>query len=71
MTQLWMRQVGAVLRLEMKKTFLSKRGWWIYCLALAPVVITTLHWLFESRQTGGNHRLGDDSIIFAGILSFM
>ena len=29
MNQLWMRQIGGVLRLELKKTFLSRRGWWI------------------------------------------
>jgi len=42
-----MNQIGAVLRLEMKKTFLSKRGWWIYCLAVAPVLLSLMHWLIE------------------------
>jgi uncharacterized membrane protein len=50
MMQLWMRQIAAVLRLEMKKTFFSKRGWWIYCLAAGPVAITVMHWLFEMRS---------------------
>ena len=36
---LWMRQIGGVLRLEMKKTFLSRRGWWVYFLALGPVLL--------------------------------
>ena len=40
-----MRQIGGVLRLELKKTFLSKRGWWIYLLALGPVVVVLIHWL--------------------------
>ena len=66
--QLWGRQIAAVLRLEMKKTFLSKRGWWIYCLAAGPVVVTLLHWLVMMRpRSGFNHHLGDDSIIFAGL----
>ena len=47
----WTRQIGGVLRLELKKTFLSKRGWWIYFLALGPVLLTLIHWLFESRRT--------------------
>ena len=71
--QLWIRQIAAVLRLEMKKTFFSKRGWWIYCLAAGPVLITLLHWwVFESRRVGGaiNHRLGDDSIVFAALFQF-
>ena len=71
MSPLWLRQIGAVLRLELKKTFFSKRGWWIYCLAIGPVVITLLHWLFELRHTGDHHHtLGEDSMIFAALFLF-
>ena len=71
MSPLWLRQIGAVLRLELKKTFFSKRGWWIYCLAIGPVVITMLHWLFELRRPGDRHHtLGEDSMIFAGLFLF-
>jgi len=70
MNGVWMRQIGGVLRLEWKKTFLSKRGWWIYLLALGPVAIVLLHWLFESRRSGGRHSLGEDSLVFAGIFMF-
>ncbi|MBZ5620212.1 MAG: hypothetical protein LAQ69_16020 [Acidobacteriia bacterium] len=66
----WARQIGAVLRLELKKTFLSKRGWWIYFLALGPVVLTLIHWLFEARRSGGRHSMGEDSLIFAGLFMF-
>ena len=60
MNALWARQLGGVFRLEWKKTFLSRRGWWIYCLArIAPVALTLLHWMFESRSSRGNrHELG-------------
>jgi ABC-type transport system involved in multi-copper enzyme maturation permease subunit len=71
--ELWIRQISAVLRLEMKKNFFSKRGWWIYCLAAAPVFITIMHWIFFSRVRNGftnAHRLGDDSIIFAALFQF-
>src|ERR1051325_8898668 len=68
--QLWMRQIAGVLRLEMKKNFLSKRGWWIYCLAAGPVFITVMHWLVASRHAGGRHRLGGDSMIFAALFQF-
>ena len=73
MKSLWMRQIAAVLRLEMKKTFFSRRGWWIYCLAAAPVCITLLHWIVMARLrpgVGAGHRLGDDSIVFAGLFQF-
>ena len=71
--QLWIRQISAVLRLELKKTFFSKRGWWIYCLAAAPVAITVIHWLVMGRMMERNrigHHVGDDSIIFAAMFQF-
>ena len=69
MNQLWMRQIGGVLRLELKKTFLSKRAWWIYLLALGPVAITLLHWMMGSRRSFGHHSLGDDTQAFAAMFS--
>ena len=70
MNQLWMRQIGGVLRLEMKKTFLSKRGWWVYLLALGPVGLTLLHWLFTMGHQSDRHSVGQDSLIFAGLFHF-
>ena len=70
MSWLWLHQIGAVLRLEMRKTFFSKRSWWIYCLAAMPVLICVLHWLVEGRRMGGRHTLGEDSMIFAGLFQF-
>src|SRR4051794_35732381 len=71
MTALWMRQIGGVFRLEWKKTFLSKRGWWVYLLALGPMFLTLVHWLFESRaHAGRTHSLGDDSVAFAAMFQF-
>lgn len=67
MKRVWMRQLGAVLRLELKRTAFSKRGWWIYCLAAGPVLIALLHWLIESKNFNGRHTLGEDSMVFAGI----
>lgn len=43
MKRLWLKQVVAVLRLEVKKSFLSRRGLWIYLLALFPVLIWAGH----------------------------
>jgi ABC-type transport system involved in multi-copper enzyme maturation permease subunit len=72
MNGVWMRQIGGVLRLELKKTFLSKRGWWIYLLALGPVAVVMIHWMVESRMSRGpgRHSLGEDSLVFAAMFMF-
>jgi ABC-type Na+ efflux pump permease subunit len=70
MKNLWLRQIGGVLRLELKKTALSKRGWWIYLLALGPVAITLLHWIVEAQRHSTRHSLGEDSIAFAAMFLF-
>jgi ABC-type transport system involved in multi-copper enzyme maturation permease subunit len=43
----WLTQIAAVVRLEMKKTFFSKRGIWVYLLALAPAAIYLMYSLSE------------------------
>jgi ABC-type transport system involved in multi-copper enzyme maturation permease subunit len=70
MNAMWMRQIGGVFRLEWKKTFLSRRGWWIYCLALGPMFLTFVHWMFEAGRGHHNHSLGDDSVAFAAMFQF-
>lgn len=35
----WIAQMNAVIRLEMRKTFFSRRGFWVYLLALMPVLL--------------------------------
>ena len=65
---LWKRQLAGILRLELKKSFLSKRAWWIYLLALGPLVIATAHTLTPVLT---NHRLhctiAEDNIVYAVI----
>lgn len=39
MNALWMRQLGAVVSLEWKKSFFNRRSLWIYLLAALPMVI--------------------------------
>lgn len=36
---LWARQIGAIMRLEVKKNFLSKRSFLVYLMALLPVIL--------------------------------
>jgi ABC-type transport system involved in multi-copper enzyme maturation permease subunit len=66
MNPLWIVQTMAVLRLELRKSFFSKRGFWIYLLALAPVVLFTGH----SVEVMARHRVcdfGQDTNIFATV----
>jgi len=50
MIRLWCIQVLAIVRLEMKKTFLSRRGLWVYLLAFAPLL------LFLGHSISAGHR---------------
>jgi hypothetical protein len=43
MIRLWCTQVLAIVRLEMKKTFFSRRGLWVYLLAFAPLLLFVVH----------------------------
>jgi ABC-type transport system involved in multi-copper enzyme maturation permease subunit len=67
MNTLWLRQIGGVLRLELKRTAFSKRSWWIYLLAAAPIGISLLHWMIEARPRSNRHSLGEDAIVFAAL----
>ena len=69
-TQLWIRQLTGVLRLELRKSFLSRRGWWIWLLAAAPAALMLAHWLMSAHSVRMHHSMGDDSIVFAGIFHF-
>ena len=69
--QLWLRQGGAILRLEWKKGIFSRRGWWIYLLALGPVGICALHSLVMLNHPGrSHHSLAEDMEVYAGIFQF-
>jgi ABC-type transport system involved in multi-copper enzyme maturation permease subunit len=67
---LYLRQITSVLRLEIRKTLLSKRGWWVYLLALGPVALTLIHYLVETARHSGRHSIGEDSLVFAGLFHF-
>ena len=66
---LWRAQILAILRLEVRKTFFTRRGAWIYLLAFAPVVLYAAH-SFVELKNGGHGDLGEDSHIFAAIFQF-
>ena len=66
---LWRAQILAILRLEVRKTFFTRRGAWIYFLAFAPVALFAVH-SFVRFRNGGRGDLGDDSHVFAGVFQF-
>jgi len=57
MNPLWLTQIGAVIRLELRKTFFAKRGLWIYLLALMPVALFLTHSLIEINQHGSRRAM--------------
>jgi len=63
---LWAAQTAAIMRLELKKTLLARRGLWIYFLAFAPVFIFVVH-AYHQLRTGQVGDIGNDTHIFAGI----
>ena len=63
---LWKRQIIAIMRIDLSRTFFAKRGLWIYLLALCPAVPMVGHWLIGHEQD----QLGNDVQIFAGIFQF-
>lgn len=70
MKTLWLTQIVAVLRLEMRKTFLARRGLWIYLLALMPVVLFAGHSIkmLERRLPCD---LAQDTNIFASVFQLL
>ena len=66
MTWLHVSQALAVLRLELKKSFLSRRGLWIYLLALMPVALFTMHSVIQIVR-GRPCDFGLDTTIFATV----
>jgi ABC-type transport system involved in multi-copper enzyme maturation permease subunit len=50
MTKARWGQVLAVVQLEMRKTFFSRRGLWVYLLAFAPAALFLAHSLYAPRS---------------------
>jgi ABC-type transport system involved in multi-copper enzyme maturation permease subunit len=47
---LWARQVMAIMRLEVRKNFFSRRAFLIYLLALLPLILVTAMVIFGGRE---------------------
>jgi ABC-type transport system involved in multi-copper enzyme maturation permease subunit len=46
----WASQIAAVMRLELKKSFFSQRGLWIYLLAFGPALLYLIHAIDVTRD---------------------
>ena len=57
MNPLWLTQIRAIVRIEMKKTFFAKRGLWIYLLAMAPVALFFAHSMVEIYMHGSRQQV--------------
>lgn len=65
---LWRSQAAAVLWMELKKNFITKRGFWIYLLAAAPVLVVWMHSIVTmQRPDRAGHDLSKDTEILAVI----
>ena len=62
MTSIWVRQLWAVFRLEIKKSFFSKRGIWIYLLALVPVLIFIGHAYVVKRDASRRSGVASEGV---------
>jgi ABC-type transport system involved in multi-copper enzyme maturation permease subunit len=63
---LWRRQLAAVVRLELRKSFLGRRALGLYLLALAPVAIMALRALVP-RAVSDPGNLGEATEFMAGL----
>lgn len=65
---LWSAQGFTIFREELRKNFITRRGTWIYLLALAPVAIVWLHSIVSMKRGNfGAHTLTKDSEMLANI----
>lgn len=70
MKTLWLLQTAAVIRLELRKSFFSRRGLWVYLLALMPLVLFAGHsaiMIYRHNPCDFGH----DTSIFAGVFQFL
>ena len=64
---LWAGQVGAIMRLEVRKNFMGKRAILIYLLAAFPILLMAALSAELSWQQSRNNNIGEVNIIFANL----
>jgi ABC-type transport system involved in multi-copper enzyme maturation permease subunit len=63
---LWKSQTLSIFWMELRRNFITKRGFWIYLLAAAPAVIVWMHSIIAmQRGIRGRHDMPHDTQILA------
>lgn len=60
-------QIVAILRLELKKTFFSRRSWWLYFLLAGPPALAVAHSLIVLSHGHFRRGIPEESMVFAGM----
>ncbi len=63
--RLWRHQLATIVRLELRKSFTTRRGFWIFLLAFAPTAVIGIHALVDRRTS-----LQEDTQVLAAIFHF-
>jgi ABC-type transport system involved in multi-copper enzyme maturation permease subunit len=66
--RLWLRQIGILVRREMRRSLFTRRRIWVYLLAFFPVVIMVIHRLVHNSQPIDAATMRKETQIFAGIV---
>jgi ABC-type transport system involved in multi-copper enzyme maturation permease subunit len=66
--QLWLTQVGAIFRIEIRKNLWRRRSIWIYLLAFAPTVMFGVHALVN--PTASEAGITGDTTVYAYVFQF-
>jgi len=64
-SQLWLSQIWAIMRIELKKALWMRRSVWIYLIALGPAAVIGLHAI--NSPLGRYCNISDDTTILATI----
>ena len=64
---LWLRQVGAILRLEVRKNFIGKRAILLYLLAAFPILLMAALSVELGTHASNPNNIGEANVIFANL----
>ncbi|PYS72737.1 MAG: hypothetical protein DMF73_07465, partial [Acidobacteria bacterium] len=65
---LWLRQIGAIMRLDLKKNFFGKRSLLVYLLAAMPIGLLTLVEIINPLGRTANQFLSIYSIFYNSMI---
>lgn len=66
----WRTQAWTIIRGELRKNFISRRGIWIYLLALAPAALVWTHSIVAMQRSQSRHDMTTDTTIMAALFQY-